>query len=184
MSAQKHTIAMGRHSTGISSAVADLGTTRDHPHQADGTALALLDAAQLSGICALLLDADSDDLTILARNEIACELFPSDQKTLWQARYIRHMTFEIIRCHMLLVAASGETYHGEISLAGDRRAGRRSIMILKVQPDDEQDTKVMVAISDRELWQAAAQRAASRRCHSNSNRRDGRPHQYQQQHHG
>ncbi len=139
----------------------------DHPQDAIATqrvidigapvgaaALALLQAAQLSGFCALVLNAGSDDLAIINRNAHAGALFPEAPASLLDASRITHMTFADIRSHVMVVAASGDAHHGDIvlagdHLAGDHLAGPRRITILKVQPDDESDSTVILIVGDR-----------------------------------
>jgi hypothetical protein len=124
----------------------------------DASALAgiLLQTAQSAGIAGFIIATKVEGLPILERNSVGAGLIPSAQDRFAEAGCFARMTFHDLHSHLLLVAVSGETHCGQLTLLGDPLASRRRAAILIVpvgDPEDRQNSgKVMLLIGAPLSW--------------------------------
>ena len=116
----------------------------------------LLQAAQLAGLAALVIDVGDLELPIFARNRRASAVIPNIQASLRNAGGIDKMTFFEIHSHLLLVAAGGEQQRSVIALHGDPLGSRRRTAIVKLLPDAVTDRHAVLLIGPSVSWHDAA----------------------------
>ena len=124
----------------------------------DASSLAgiLLETAQSAGIAGFIIATKAEGLPILDRNPCGAGLIPAAQNRFADAGCFARMTFHDLHSHLLLVAVSGETHCGQLTLLGDPLASRRRAAILIVPVGDPEDRrnngKVMLLIGAPLSW--------------------------------
>lgn len=156
-------MAAGRDATGRDNDANDAGrrdaASRDAGDRDAGLAGILLKTAQSAGISGFIIATRHAGLPILDRNASAETLIPRAQAHFAEAGCFARMTFHDLHSHLLLVAASGETHCGQLTLLGDPLTARRraAIVIVPVGRQDSandgaEDGAVMLLIGAPLSW--------------------------------